>query len=155
VEAVESTLREVGLSPACLMIEVTETSVMEDRESAAAALTRLRKLGIRICLDDFGTGYSSLAYLRQFPFDVLKIDRSFVQRLDASQADRAIVRSILALARNLGLQVTAEGVETDRQRAVLRRLGCQQAQGFLMGEPAEASEVEGWLLPGASAASSR
>jgi diguanylate cyclase (GGDEF)-like protein len=145
VESVERTLAECGVGAECLMIEVTETSVMEDRESAAQALSRLRRLGIRICLDDFGTGYSSLAYLRQFPFDVLKIDRSFVQRIDASQADRAIVRSILALARTLGLHVTAEGVETARQRAVLRRLGCHQAQGFLIAEPSTSDEAERWL----------
>jgi EAL domain-containing protein (putative c-di-GMP-specific phosphodiesterase class I) len=147
VDFVEQVLRENNVGTECLMIEVTETSVMEDRESAASVLSRLRRLGIRICLDDFGTGYSSLAYLRQFPFDVLKIDRSFVQRIDASQADRAIVRSILALARTLGLEVTAEGVETPRQRAVLRRLGCHQAQGFLVAEPAGAVEAEVWLRP--------
>jgi EAL domain-containing protein (putative c-di-GMP-specific phosphodiesterase class I) len=145
VEFVERTLADTGIGAQCLMIEVTETSVMEDRESASAALSRLRRLGIRICLDDFGTGYSSLAYLRQFPFDVLKIDRSFVQRIDASQADRAIVRSILALARTLGLEVTAEGVETARQRAVLRRLGCHQAQGYLVAEPTVAADAERWL----------
>jgi diguanylate cyclase (GGDEF)-like protein/PAS domain S-box-containing protein len=152
---VEHVLTTESLEAACLMIEVTETSVMDDREAAAASLTRLRRMGIRICLDDFGTGYSSLAYLRQFPFDVLKIDRSFVQRIDASQADRAIVRSILALARTLGLEVTAEGVETARQRAVLRRLGCHQAQGFLVAEPAPAHVAEGWLrtsLPSAGLA---
>jgi diguanylate cyclase (GGDEF)-like protein/PAS domain S-box-containing protein len=142
-------LREFGVGPGRLTVEVTETSMVEDAEAAASTLTHLREGGIRLALDDFGTGYSSLSYLRQLPFDVLKIDRSFVQRVGQSASDRAIVRSVVALARTLGLSVTAEGVETAEQQSALRRLDCEHGQGFLFSEPVTAAEAAGWIERGA------
>jgi EAL domain-containing protein (putative c-di-GMP-specific phosphodiesterase class I) len=132
-------------------VEVTETSMVEDAEAAASTLTALREGGIRLALDDFGTGYSSLSYLRQLPFDILKIDRSFVQRVGQSASDRAIVRSVVSLARTLGLSVTAEGVETAEQQSALRRLDCEHGQGYLFSEPVTAAEASGWIERGAHA----
>jgi diguanylate cyclase (GGDEF)-like protein/PAS domain S-box-containing protein len=145
VEDVQRTLREFGVDPARLIIEVTETSFVEDFQTAASVLAALREHGVGICLDDFGTGYSSLGYLRQFGFDRLKIDRSFIQRIGDSSADEAIVRSIVALAEALELTLTAEGVETAAQRAVLQRLGCRDAQGFLFARPMDLPQLAAWV----------
>ena len=145
VQDVQRTLREFGVHPRRLVIEVTETSFVEDFQTAASVLAALRDHGVGICLDDFGTGYSSLGYLRQFGFNRLKIDRSFVQRIGDSHADEAIVRSIVALAEALNLTLTAEGVETPGQRAVLQRLGCREAQGFLFARPMDVPELRAWL----------
>jgi EAL domain-containing protein (putative c-di-GMP-specific phosphodiesterase class I) len=155
VEFTCGVLREFGLEPGLLTVEITETSMVEDAEAAASTLMRLRKHGVRLALDDFGTGYSSLSYLRQLPFDVLKIDRSFVQRIAHSGSDRAIVRSVVALAHSLGLSVTAEGVETPEQESALRGLGCEHAQGYLFAGPASASDAAGWLNRGAGGALAR
>ncbi|HEX8360402.1 MAG TPA: EAL domain-containing protein [Longimicrobium sp.] len=144
-EHTRDVLREFGLEPGRLTVEVTETSMVEDAEAAAASLTRLREHGVHLALDDFGTGYSSLAYLRQLPFDILKIDRSFVQRVGHAASDRAIVRSVVALAHTLGLSVTAEGVETPEQESSLRSLGCEHAQGFLFAQPVSAAVAAGWI----------
>jgi diguanylate cyclase (GGDEF)-like protein/PAS domain S-box-containing protein len=145
VQDVERTLRECGVEPCRLIIEVTETSLVEDFQTAASVLAALRERGVGICLDDFGTGYSSLGYLRQFGFDRLKIDRSFVQRIGDSASDQAIVRSIVALAEALNLTLTAEGVETAAQRAILQHLGCRDAQGFLFARPMEADQLGPWI----------
>jgi diguanylate cyclase (GGDEF)-like protein/PAS domain S-box-containing protein len=145
VEDVQRTLREFGVAPRRLIIEVTETSFVEDFQTAASVLAALRDHGVGICLDDFGTGYSSLGYLRQFGFDRLKIDRSFIQRIGDSPADEAIVRSIVALAEALSLTLTAEGVETAGQRAALQRLGCRDAQGFLFARPMDVPQLQAWL----------
>jgi diguanylate cyclase (GGDEF)-like protein/PAS domain S-box-containing protein len=145
VQDVTDALARFGVDARRLMIEVTETSFMEDFQTAASVLATLRELGVRICLDDFGTGYSSLAYLRQFGFDRLKIDRSFVQRINESAADQAIVRSIVGLADALELAVTAEGVETAAQHDAVHRLGCRHAQGFLFARPMPVDALEGWL----------
>jgi EAL domain-containing protein (putative c-di-GMP-specific phosphodiesterase class I) len=145
VEDVQRTLRQFGVDPGRLIIEVTETSFVEDFQTAASVLAALRDQGVGICLDDFGTGYSSLGYLRQFGFDRLKIDRSFIQRIGDSPADEAIVRSIVALAEALDLTLTAEGVETAGQRAVLQRLGCRDAQGFLFARPMDVPQLQAWL----------
>ena len=152
VEHTRDVLREFGLEPGQLTVEITETSMVEDAEAAASSLARLRKHGVRLALDDFGTGYSSLSYLRQLPFDVLKIDRSFVQRIAHSESDRAIVRSVIALAHSLGLSVTAEGIETLEQEGLLRGLGCEQAQGYLFAGPASAADAAGWIERGAGRA---
>jgi EAL domain-containing protein (putative c-di-GMP-specific phosphodiesterase class I) len=133
------------VAPGRLIMEVTETSFVEDFQTAASVLAALREHGVSICLDDFGTGYSSLGYLRQFGFDRLKIDRTFIQRINDSHADEAIVRSIVALAEALNLTLTAEGVETPGQRAALQRLGCRDAQGFLFGRPMDLHELGAWL----------
>jgi EAL domain-containing protein (putative c-di-GMP-specific phosphodiesterase class I) len=145
VQDVQRTLRECGVAPGRLIMEVTETSFVEDFQTAASVLAALREHGVSICLDDFGTGYSSLGYLRQFGFDRLKIDRTFIQRINDSHADEAIVRSIVALAEALNLTLTAEGVETPGQRAALQRLGCRDAQGFLFGRPMDLHELGAWL----------
>jgi diguanylate cyclase (GGDEF)-like protein/PAS domain S-box-containing protein len=149
VHDVKRTLREHGVDPCRLIIEVTETSFVEDFQTAASVLAALREHGVGICLDDFGTGYSSLGYLRQFGFDRLKIDRSFVQRIGDSPQDQAIVRSIVALAEALNLTLTAEGVETVAQRAALQRLGCRDAQGFLFARPMDLPELRAWLAAAA------
>jgi diguanylate cyclase (GGDEF)-like protein/PAS domain S-box-containing protein len=141
-ELLARVLRDYHIDARQLMIEVTETSLLKDSEVAAAALARVRDTGIRICLDDFGTGYSSLVYLRQFTFDILKIDRSFVHRLSRDRVDRAIVRGIVRLARTLGLCVTAEGVETRQQHELLRSIGCDRGQGYLFGRPMRMDQAE-------------
>jgi len=125
------------VEPHLLEIELTETTVMHDVDAAAATLRNLRALRIRIAIDDFGTGYSSLGYLRRFPIDTLKIDRSFVLDLPADQDSAAIVRAIIHLARSLRLDVVAEGVETLAQLEFLRAENCAGHQGFLGGRPAE------------------
>jgi EAL domain-containing protein (putative c-di-GMP-specific phosphodiesterase class I) len=117
-----------------LCIEVTESMVMEDPASSARTLQELKALGVRVGMDDFGTGYSSLAYLRRFPFDIIKIDREFVAELPSAEA-RAIIGSIVELAGALGLTAVAEGVETPEQLGVLRDVGCELAQGFLFARP--------------------
>ena len=132
---VQTILLETGLDPARLELEVTESVLIKDIDRALHVLRRLRALGIRIAMDDFGTGYSSLSYLQSFPFDKLKIDRSFIQSVDHNAHSRAIVRAVVGLGHALGLPVVAEGVETDAQLEVLRTEACQEVQGFLTGRP--------------------
>ena len=145
VEQVDQTLKETGLEPSYLKLEVTETAAMKDAEAAIAVLTRLKELGVRLSLDDFGTGYSSLSFLHRFPLDTLKIDRSFIQRIDDAGRNWEIVRTIGALAENLGMDVVAEGVETAVQRAVLHRLGCQYGQGYYFSRPIDGQAVQALL----------
>ena len=130
------------LPPEALQLEVTETKLVADFGRARAVLHELRSLGVRIAIDDFGTGYSSLAQLQQLPADELKIDKSFVMDMDTNANNAAIVRSTIGLARNLGLEVTAEGVETRETRALLEELGCDFVQGYLLGRPAPADACE-------------
>jgi diguanylate cyclase (GGDEF)-like protein len=132
---VAGALAESGLDPAALWLEITETCLMADGEATAGTLDRLRELGVRLAVDDFGTGYSSLTYLRRFPVDALKIDRSFVSGLGQDLQDEAIVSMVIGLARSLHLAVIAEGVETAGQLARLRHSGCTTVQGFLFGRP--------------------
>ncbi|MDE2006881.1 MAG: EAL domain-containing protein, partial [Rhodospirillales bacterium] len=136
VEMVAGILRRTGLAPGELEIEVTEGILIRNAARASSVLRGLKALGVGVTLDDFGTGYSSLAYLRRFPFDGIKIDRSFVQGLGADPESATIVRSILALCRSLGLRATAEGVETEAQLAILAEYGCEAVQGYLFGRPA-------------------
>ncbi|GAB4080592.1 EAL domain-containing protein [Modestobacter muralis] len=135
-----------GISPSSLVLEVTETALVTDPDAVAEQLLALRGLGVRLALDDFGTGYSSLSYLRQFPVDVLKIDRSFVDLLDGSAEDAAIVHGLVQLGRTLKLEIVAEGVETEAQRDRLRAERCQLAQGWLFAPALEADEAERLLL---------
>jgi diguanylate cyclase (GGDEF)-like protein len=128
-------LAENGVSPTLLEIEVTETAAMNNAEDAIRSLKTLKDLGIAIAIDDFGTGYSSLAYLRRFPIDRIKIDRAFVGNLETEQSDVEIVKAIISLAKSMRLSVLAEGVETAGQWELLKRLGCDHAQGFLFGRP--------------------
>jgi diguanylate cyclase (GGDEF)-like protein/PAS domain S-box-containing protein len=138
---VQWALEETGTSGASLHLEITESAVMETRDSASRTLARLKELGIRISIDDFGTGYSSLSYLQRLPIDTLKIDQSFVRLMGPGSRESEIVRTIVALAHNLGMSVVAEGVERVAQEAELRGLGCDYGQGFLYAEPLEAAEA--------------
>jgi EAL domain-containing protein (putative c-di-GMP-specific phosphodiesterase class I) len=138
-------LGETGLPPASLKLEITESAVMRDAEGAISTLQALKALGVQVAIDDFGTGYSSLAYLKQFPVDTLKIDRSFVDGLGRDAQDGAIVRSVVALAKTLELSVTAEGIETPAQRAQLAMLGCDFGQGYLLGRPLAQESAQAYL----------
>lgn len=145
VPAVAEALATSGLKAGRLELEVTETVLLRNEEANLATLRGLRDLGVQVAMDDFGTGYSSLGYLRSFAFDKLKIDRSFVAGLPDGAGDSAILRAILALGRGLGMTVTAEGVETWRQCEMLRREGCDEAQGYLFSRPVAATEVPALL----------
>jgi diguanylate cyclase (GGDEF)-like protein len=140
IAMVERVLSETQLDPALLELELTEGMLMHHAEETVLTLARLDAMGIRLAIDDFGTGYSSLSYLKRFPIHTLKIDRSFVRDISTDLDDAAIVTAIVAMARSLKLNVTAEGVETDEQAAFLRSLACDLAQGFLFGRPMPAAE---------------
>jgi diguanylate cyclase (GGDEF)-like protein/PAS domain S-box-containing protein len=137
---IEQALAAADFDPRCLQLEITESVLMENAQTIVPALTRLRELGVELALDDFGTGYSSLSYLRRFPIQTLKIDRSFVARDDPENAE--IVRTIILLARNMGKDAVAEGVETPAQLATLRALDCPYAQGYLFSRPQDAAAIE-------------
>jgi diguanylate cyclase (GGDEF)-like protein len=139
-------IRELGVSPHTLQLEITESAIMQGGQTATATLEALKELGVRLAIDDFGTGYSSLAYLKRFPVDTLKVDRSFVDGLGRDAQDSAIVRSVVALAKALDLNVTAEGIETPAQQAQLELLGCDFGQGYLLGRPVPADAAEALLL---------
>ena len=138
---VASTLRATGLDPQLLQLEITESLSMADAEASVQLMRSLKQLGVRLAIDDFGTGYSSLKYLRQFPVDVLKLDRSFVSVLHRDPEDAELVRMIVALAAFLNLKVVAEGVETKEQLAALRSMNCGSVQGFLFSRPVPAGEI--------------
>jgi diguanylate cyclase (GGDEF)-like protein len=141
VATVEASLRRSGLAADRLVLEVTESAVVEDAEAALRAMTALKELGVRTAIDDFGTGYSSFLYLKRFPVDLLKIDRSFVAGMLESPDDAAIVASVVRLGRDVGLGLIAEGVETEAQRHRLVQLGCTDAQGYLFARPVPADEL--------------
>jgi diguanylate cyclase (GGDEF)-like protein len=141
VPSVARALELSGLAPPWLELEVTESALLMDTAGALRALSAVKKLGVRLAIDDFGTGYSSLSYLRDFPFDVLKIDRSFVERLPQDERTGAITQGIIEMSRRLGMEVVAEGVETEAQRQALLRYGCVQMQGFLFSRPASPSAL--------------
>jgi len=141
-------LVESGLDPKLLELELTESLVMQDPEQAAAMLNELKSLGLSLSIDDFGTGYSSLAYLKRFPIDSVKVDRSFVKDIPDDAEDLAIVEAVIALAHSLGLSVVAEGVETEEQHAHLKRLGCNEMQGYFKSKPLPADEATRFLEAG-------
>jgi EAL domain-containing protein (putative c-di-GMP-specific phosphodiesterase class I) len=133
---VQSILVETGFPPKRLEIEITESAIISDKVRALHALRRIRALGVAIAIDDFGAGYSSLETLRTFPFDKIKLDRSFTHGLERDAQAKAIVRAVLALGKSLEIPVLAEGVETPEQLSILRTEGCNEAQGYLLGRPA-------------------
>jgi len=141
VENIASLLERFQLPPRCLKLEITESVFSDNIEAAVGLLTQLRELGVQLSIDDFGTGYSSLSYLQRFPIDTLKIDRSFVTQMMENEENLAIVRTIVALAQNLGMDVVAEGVETEDQLKLLRKLDCENGQGYLFSTP-----LGGWQL---------
>jgi EAL domain-containing protein (putative c-di-GMP-specific phosphodiesterase class I) len=150
-ESILRALADSGLAPNRLEVEITESIFLEGGETTLRLLHALRSLGIRIALDDFGTGYSSLSYLQSFPFDKLKIDRSFIQNLLTRDGATAIVHAITELANALGIETTAEGVEETAQLMELRAHGCSSVQGYLFAEPMAASEVEQLFSEGSDA----
>jgi EAL domain-containing protein (putative c-di-GMP-specific phosphodiesterase class I) len=144
---VSNALDGAGLSADRLNLEVTESALMRDPEGVVATLHRLRARGVRIALDDFGTGYSSLSYLRRFPFDKIKIDRTFIK--DIAEPDAAaIVRAVVGLGERLEMSIVAEGVETAEQLDLVRSEGCDEVQGFLFSRPLPANEVQAFLRSG-------
>lgn len=145
VEDIQSTLRGFQLDPTTVKLEITESAIMDNAEAAIGVLKQLKALGTRLSIDDFGTGYSSLSYLQRFPVDTLKIDRSFVSQMESSEESANLVWTIIALARNLHLDVTAEGVETKEQLEQLRMLTCEYGQGYFFSRPVD-SEAAATLL---------
>jgi diguanylate cyclase len=151
VEIVRDVLAGTGLAPGQLWLEITESGVMEDLDTALATLDELRGLGVTLCIDDFGTGYSSLSYLNRLPVGIVKIDRSFVSRIGADGTDEPIVRAVLAMTRAMNLRVVAEGVETETQRDWLRAQGCDLAQGWLYGKAEPPENLGTWIHRAATA----
>ncbi len=146
VGEVESALRESGVLPGSIILELTESSVIQQPEAARERMTELKKVGVRLALDDFGTGYSSLSYLQRFPIDVLKVDRSFVEGVTTGSVPEALVRTIVLLGKALSLETVAEGIETEDQRRCVERMGCDLGQGYLFARPMPAADIER-LLP--------
>jgi diguanylate cyclase (GGDEF)-like protein len=140
-DTVLAALEESGLPPSRLELEITESLLLAESEPTLACLHKLRALGVRISMDDFGTGYSSLSYLRSFPFDKIKIDRSFMRDLEQKGDSLAIVKAVIGLGHSLGMSTTAEGIETEEQLAAVREHGCNEVQGFLFSPPIPGSEV--------------
>jgi diguanylate cyclase (GGDEF)-like protein/PAS domain S-box-containing protein len=146
IDTVRRILDETDLKPDCLDLEITETVLLDHSKSTVNALLGLKSLGIHICLDDFGTGYSSLSYLQAFPIDVLKIDRSFVTKLGSDGEQRKIIETILMLGKNLGIEVIAEGIETDAQLEQLKSINCVHGQGYLFSKPVDGNTVRQMVL---------
>jgi EAL domain-containing protein (putative c-di-GMP-specific phosphodiesterase class I) len=139
VQQVERILRETGVAPERIRLEITESATMGDAEKAIQILSQLRALGVQLSVDDFGTGYSSLSYLHRFPLNILKIDRSFVNDLSDKAESHEVINSIVGLARSMGLKVVAEGAEYEGQVEVLQMLGCDYGQGFIFHRPLDAA----------------
>jgi EAL domain-containing protein (putative c-di-GMP-specific phosphodiesterase class I) len=145
VSDIREILEETHVDAKHLKLEITESAVMENAEMAARLLKRLKDLGVQLSIDDFGTGYSSLSYLHRFPVNTLKIDRSFVGRIGEAAENIEIVRTVISLAENMGMEVVAEGVETLSQLTQLRKLKCQYGQGYLFSRPVDAASVSEWI----------
>ena len=146
VQVVVSALAASGLAADRLELEITESVLLHDSDATLSTLYQLRALGVRIAMDDFGTGYSSLSYLQSFPFDKIKIDRSFVKDIVDGVGSLNIVRAVAAMANGLGMATTAEGVETKEQLETVKAEGCTEMQGFLFSRPVPAEEIEQLLL---------
>lgn len=146
INVVTRTLAETGIPPGCLELEITESVIMEHAEEMISVFRKLKAMGLHLAIDDFGTGYSSLAYLKRFPIDLLKVDRSFIQDIPDDQQDVAIITGVIAMARGLGLKIIAEGVETEAQVQFLREAGCDYMQGFYFSPPLPAAEFEQHFL---------
>jgi EAL domain-containing protein (putative c-di-GMP-specific phosphodiesterase class I) len=144
-KGIGETLKQTGLDPNDLQLEITETIAMGDPERAASVLSELKALGVRLSVDDFGTGYSSLSRLQQFPVDSLKIDRAFISRMDSDPESHKIVQIIIMLAQNLGLVTVAEGTETEEQVEQLKVLDCGYAQGYYFSKPADNQAISDLL----------
>lgn len=145
VETIEKVLEETGMAPELLELEITESIAMQDIDYAVSILQRIKDMGIKVSLDDFGTGYSSLSYLKRLPINTLKIDKYFVYDITANSNEEAIAKAVIALAHNMRLTVTAEGVETERQLDFLKEQGCDKAQGYLFSKPLPAGEFESMM----------
>jgi EAL domain-containing protein (putative c-di-GMP-specific phosphodiesterase class I) len=145
IDDVANALRESGLPPQCLVLEMTESVLVEHTETNLEHVRTLKAMGIRLAIDDFGTGYSSLAYLHRFPVDILKIDSAFINRLNETHRDFELVRNILQIGRSLRMATVAEGIETEEQRQMLCELGCEFGQGYLFARPMPAGDTEEWL----------
>jgi diguanylate cyclase (GGDEF)-like protein len=145
LERVGETIREIGIDPQTVRLEITESVAMVDAERTMQIFTQLRDIGVRLSIDDFGTGYSSLSYLHRYPVDILKIDRSFVSRINDGYDGLQIVQAIMSLARSLGMQVVAEGTETEAHIACLKAIGCQFAQGYHFSRPVDAASAQALL----------
>jgi EAL domain-containing protein (putative c-di-GMP-specific phosphodiesterase class I) len=142
---VMNALARSGLAGDRLQLEITESVLLLNSESTLTTLHQLRALGVCISMDDFGTGYSSLSYLRSFPFDNIKIDRSFVHDLSSNKESRAIIRAVVELGSSLGMSTTAEGIETREELDYMKRIGCTEAQGYLFSKPCPAKDVRALL----------
>jgi EAL domain-containing protein (putative c-di-GMP-specific phosphodiesterase class I) len=145
LRSVSGLIECTGIDPACLELELTESMIMQDAETTIATMQRLKNLGLRLAIDDFGTGYSSLSYLSSFPIDRIKIAQRFVRNLPGNDRDAAIVEAVIAIARSLGIETIAEGVETPAQLEFLRSRGCTDFQGFYFARPLSAGDITGHL----------
>jgi EAL domain-containing protein (putative c-di-GMP-specific phosphodiesterase class I) len=145
VNQISEVLKDAHVEPRHLKLEITESAVMENAETAVQLFRRLKALGVQLSIDDFGTGYSSLGYLHRFPVDTLKIDRSFIGRIGEADENIEIVRTIVSLAENMGMEVVAEGIETLAQLSQLRKLNCEYGQGYLFSRPVEAASIDSWI----------
>ena len=146
VEMVSRALTQSGLPPHSLILEITESFMMQDTEATIAKLHELKKLGIRLAIDDFGTGYSSLSYLQRFPIDILEIDKSFVDKLGNGNEGNAVARAIIMMGDSLNLKTIAEGIEHSEQIDTLQKLGCEAGQGFHFAKPLTVGDMDEFLL---------
>ncbi|MFL6467672.1 MAG: EAL domain-containing protein, partial [Pyrinomonadaceae bacterium] len=145
IDQINEILNETGIQPASLKLEITESAVMKNADTAIESMKSIKETGVSLSIDDFGTGYSSLSYLQKFPIDYLKIDRSFVSAMENGDENEEIVRTIIALSKALKLSVVAEGIETKLQFEKLKELGCEFGQGYFFARPLPASAVEAFL----------
>jgi EAL domain-containing protein (putative c-di-GMP-specific phosphodiesterase class I) len=148
VHNIQSALQDAQVRGDCIRLEITESMVMGDVDAAIDLMLKLKSLDLKLAIDDFGTGYSSLSYLHRFPMDTLKVDKSFVGRLEKSHEDRAIIHTILTLGQKLGLEVIAEGVETLGQVKLLQQEGCNYGQGYFFAQPLPPEAAQALLVQG-------